>query len=301
MMNRMLSVFLLLVCAMVSVAHASEPEVTVPSTVEVSPRQQISLYDVVEARNLDEDTVRSLQSIVIEESKLNGISKTDLARLLRTVKAKFILPSELKVIRSRSFISRMEVERKIKNKIYSDCEGCEVHVQVSSVPAHIQSDWSMDLNIDLSKNNVMIPVFSVVNASEKGWIIADIKRYQNVPVLRRSVKIGDVLTEEMFSIEKRQLTNSRDTVQSVDAVLGMQANRFISAGQVLRYADIKKEQVLRRGQMVKATVGSSEFEVTISAEAQEAGAIGDVVKIKNLDSQKVFAAKIIERGLVRIE
>ncbi|AGH94785.1 flagellar basal body P-ring formation chaperone FlgA [Pseudobdellovibrio exovorus] len=299
MMNRVLSVFILMIS---SLAWATtEPEITIPSTVEVSPRQQISLNDVVEARNLDEGTMKSLQEIVIETDKQNGISKTELARLLRSVKARFILPSELKVIRSRGAISRMEVERKIKNKIYSDCNDCEVQIQIASVPTHIQSDWAMDLNIDMSKNNVMIPVYSTSNTAQKGWIIADIKRYQNVPVLRHSVKIGDVLTEDMFVTEKRQLMHTRDTVQSVEAVVGMQANRFISAGQLLRYSDVKKEQVLRRGQMVKAMFGGPDFEVMISAEAQEAGAIGDVVKIKNMDSQKVFAARIVERGLVRIE
>ena len=53
--------------------------------------------------------------------------------------------------------------------------------------------------------------------------------------------------------------------------------------------------------MVTAIVGNNSFEVVISAEAQEAGSVGDVVKVKNLDSQKVFAGKIVDRGVVRIE
>jgi flagella basal body P-ring formation protein FlgA len=81
----------------------------------------------------------------------------------------------------------------------------------------------------------------------------------------------------------------------------MQATRFLNAGQVVQFNDVKKEQLVKKGQMVKAIFGTSTFEVAISAEVQEAGSAGDVVKVKNLDSQKVFAAKIIDRGVVRIE
>lgn len=293
--------FLLCFLFSVSALASNEVEIVIPSAVEISPRAEINMYDVVEAKNMDEDMANELKAIVISESKSENISKTELAKMLRSIKAKFVLPVELKIIRSRSMISRMEVERKIKNKIYSQCTTCDVQVQIASVPSNMESDWTLDLNIDLTKNNLMVPVFATKNPETKGWIVADVKRYQSVPVLNRSVKIGDTLTEDMFSIEKRQLSSSRETVQKIEAVVGMQANRFLNAGQTLQFSDIKKEQVLKRGQMVRAVVGDGSFEVAISAEAQEAGAIGEVVKIKNLDSQKVFAAKIVERGLVRIE
>ncbi|MBY0554605.1 flagellar basal body P-ring formation chaperone FlgA [bacterium] len=293
--------FLLSLLFSFSCFASQDVELVIPSAVEVSPRSEISLYDIVEAKNLNDSLASELKDLVIPDSKANNMHKSELAKMLRSIKARFVLPSELKIIRSRGSISRMEVERKIKNKIYSQCSGCEVQVQISSVPTNMESDWSLDLNVDLSKSSVTLPIVATKNSDLKGWVVAEIKRYQSVPVVSRSIKIGDVLTEDMFTVEKRQLTNSRDTVQKIESVIGMQAIRFLTAGQVLQYGDIKKEQVLKKGQMVKAMFGTSDFEVAISAEAQEAGSVGDVVKIKNIDSQKVFAAKIIERGLVRIE
>lgn len=293
-------VFLALVLSVKSFA-AGEVELVIPSTVEVSPRSQISVYDIVEAKNLTEDVMTELQDIVIPESKLSSITKGELARLLYSVKARFVLPNGLKILKSSGAVSRMEVERKIKNKINSDCGSCEVQVVISNVPQNIESDWAMDLNIDLSKRNVMIPVYSTRNANSKGWIVAELKRYKGVPVLNQSVKVGDVLTNEMLTVEKREIMNVRDTYQSVASLVGMQAVRFLNAGQVVQFSDVKKEQLVKKGQMVKAIVGNSSFEVAISAEVQESGSVGEVVKVKNLDSQKVFAAKIIERGVVRIE
>ena len=292
-----------LFCLLFSVTGyaAGEAEIVIPSAVEVSPRSEISIYDIVETKNINDQLVAELKDILLKENKANILYKSELAKMLRTIKAHFILPSELKIIRSRSAISRMEVERKVKNKIYSQCTDCDVQVKISSVPNNMESDWSLDLNIDLTKSTVMIPVYATKNTDTKGWILAQIKRYQTVPVLNKSVKIGDVLTEDMFTNEKRQMLNLRDTVQKIESIIGMQAVRFLNAGQVLQYADVKKEMVLKKGQMVKAIVGGADFEVAISAEAQESGSIGDIVRIKNMDSQKIFAAKVIERGIVRIE
>jgi flagella basal body P-ring formation protein FlgA len=282
-------------------AAAPLVEVTVPSAVEVSPRHQLSMYDVVETRNMTDETAEQLQDIKLPEARSGIIEKSEIVKLLRDIKAHFILPSEMKIIRSHGNVSRMEVERKIKNKIYSQCENCDVVIQISSVPANMTADWALDLNINLTKNNIMVPLSSTEGSDLKGWVVADVRRYQDVPVLNRNVKIGDVLTKDMFSTEKRQILNATDTVKSVGAVSGMQAARYLTAGQVLQFSDLKREQVLRRGQIVKAIVGGDEFEVSVNAEAQETGSIGDVVKVKNLDSQKVFAAKIVDRGVVRIE
>jgi len=95
--------------------------------------------------------------------------------------------------------------------------------------------------------------------------------------------------------------NYQDIVMDKKSILGMQASRFINAGQIIYYRDLKREQVLRKGQMVKALFGQNNFELSISAQAEEGGAVGDVIKVKNLDSQKMFAAKIVDRGLVKIE
>ena len=271
------------------------------SAVEVSPRAEISIYDIVEAKNLNEEMALELKKITMNSNGLNSLSKTELAKLLRTIKAKFILPPEMKIIRSQSVISRMEVERKIKNKLYSNCSECDVQVQISSVPNSMANDWALDLNIDLTKSTLMVPIFSVKNSENRGWVVAEVKKYQMVPVLNKSIKIGEIITEDLLSIEKREVLNKRDTVLKVESIIGMQSVRFLNAGQIIQYSDLKKEHVLKKGQMVRAMFGGADFEVAISAEVQESGAIGDVVKVKNLDSQKVFAAKIVDRGIVRIE
>lgn len=297
--NKVITILVILFS--ISCLAVESSEVVIPSAVEVSPRTELTLYDVVEVKNMTEQISSELKNISLNKAQDKTISKAELIKLLRGVKARFVLPAELKIIPSKSSISRMEIERKIKNKLYSDCGACDIQLQISSVPNKMESDWEMDLNIDLSKNSAMIPIYAAKNSDLRGWVIVDIKRYEVIPVLNKIVKVGDVMNEDMFVMEKRKVINNRDVVKRIESVIGMQASRFLSAGQTISFSDLKKEVVLKKGQMVRAFVGGVDFEVAISAEAQESGSLGDMIKIKNLDSQKVFAAKIVDRGIVRIE
>ena len=279
----------------------SLPELTFSSATEVSPRNVLTAFDIVEAKNLNDETASELKQIVVGDEKTSRIVSSELARQLRHLKAKFMLPTEVKIMRSSSQVSRMEVERKIRNQLQVHCSECEIRIQISSVPSQLASDWNLDLNIDLNKSTLLIPIFSVSQPDRKGWVSAEVKRYQQIPVLNRALKASDVITQDVLSLEKRFVSNVREVVLNTESLVGMQVVRYMNAGQSFLFSDLKKENVVQRGQVVKAMMGNDTFEVSISAQVEESGAIGDVIKVKNLDSQKVFSAKVIERGLVRIE
>lgn len=279
----------------------SLPELTFSSATEVSPRSVLTAFDIVEAKNLNDETASELKQIVVGDEKTSRIVSSELARQLRHLKAKFMLPTEVKIMRSSSQVSRMEVERKIRNQLQMHCSECEIRIQISSVPSQLASDWNLDLNIDLNKSTLLIPIFSVSQPDRKGWVSAEVKRYQQIPVLNRALKTSDVITQDVLSLEKRFVSSIREVVLNTESLVGMQVVRYMNAGQSFLFSDLKKENVVQRGQIIKAMMGNDTFEVSISAQVEESGAIGDVIKVKNLDSQKVFSAKVIERGLVRIE
>lgn len=278
-----------------------QPEITFPSAVEVSPRSIITAYDVVETRFLTDDLTSELKAIELGNSTTLRIEKKDLIHKLRNLKAKFTLPSEMKFLKSRHPISRMELERKIKNQLTKTCADCDLQIQISSVPMNVTADWELDLNIDLSKNSVLIPIRSIHQTEKKGWIVGEIKRYQQVPVLTHAIKMGDVISADLITYEKRQLLNPREVITNSKQMLGMQAARYLNAGQVVTYSDLKKELILKKGQVVKAIVGHAFFEASISAQVEESGSVGDVIKVRNLDSQKIVVARVVDKGLVRIE
>lgn len=291
----------LLSLIMISQAALAKSEITLSSAIEVSPREVITAYDIVEGRNLSEATLTDLKDIELGNAQTKTITKLEIIKKFRGLESNFRLPAEVKILRSKSNVSRLEIERKIMNHLLAKCGTCEYRIQINSVPQNLLTDWELDMNVDFNKSTVMIPVFSTSAPDKKGWVVVDLKKYANVPVLTRPLKIGDVITEDAVATEMRLMQSYQDAITDVKAVVGMQASRYLTAGQMLASRDLKREQILRKGQMVKAIFGADALEISISAQAEEGGAVGDVIKVKNLDSQKMFAAKIIDRGVVKIE
>ena len=280
---------------------AKQGEIIISSATEISPRDVITAYDIVETNNISRETLERLKNIVVATGKSARITKDDLIKKLRMVNSYFMFPSEVKLLRSKQYISRMEVERKIKNHLLANCKKCEFRISINSVPKIVTSDWEMDLNIDLNKKTIMVPVYSVSQPDKKGWITAEVKKYANVAFLNRDLKFGEPITEAMITSDIRYVPAGSDVVLTKEALIGMQATKYIPAGELINYRDLKRETVLKKGQIVKAVFGKEAFEVSISALAEESGAIGDVIKFRNIDSQKMFSAKIEDKGVVRIE
>lgn len=291
----------LLSLLMISQIAQAKSEITLSSAIEVSPREVITAYDIVESRNLNESALSDLKDIELGNAQTKTITKLEIIKKFRGLEANFRLPAEVKILRSKSNVSRLEIERKIMNHLLAKCGTCEYRIQINSVPQNLLTDWELDMNVDFNKSTVMIPAFSTSTPDKKGWVVVELKKYAVVPVLTRPLKIGDVITEDAVTTEMRLMQSYQDTMMDVKSVVGMQAARFLTAGQMLASRDLKREQILRKGQMVKAIFGANALEISISAQAEEGGAVGDVIKVKNLDSQKMFAAKIIDRGVVKIE
>lgn len=302
-----LNLFSLLLVGIVGVSAQAQSsaaklgEIVVSSATEISPREIITAYDIVEARGVPRQTLDRLKNIVVATNRSATISRNDLIKKLRMVDSYFMFPTEVKLLRSKQLVSRMEVERKIKNHLLANCRTCDYRISINSVPQMITSDWEMDLNVDLNKKTVLVPVYSVSTPNKKGWITAEVKKYANVAILNRDVKIGDAVTEDMITTDLRAIEGNSNLIVDKEDLKGMQATRFLPSGTAVSRLDLKKEVVLKRGQIVKAVYGDGAFEVSISATAEESAAVGDIVKFKNIDSQKLFAARVEEKGLVRIE
>lgn len=292
---------ILVLSLLVSSFSFAKGEITLSSAIEVSPREVITAYDIVEGRNLSEAILSELKAIELGDAQTKTISKLVIIKKFQGLESNFRLPSEVKILRSKSNVSRLEIERKIMNHLLAKCGTCEYRVQINSVPQNLLTDWELDMNVDFNRSTVSIPVFSISAPEKKGYVVIELKKYATVPVLNRPLKVGDVVTEDAISTEMRLMQSYQDAITDVKAVVGMQASRYLTAGQMLSSRDLKRETILKKGQMVKAIFGAEALEISITAQAEESGAIGDVVKVKNIDSNKMFAAKIIDRGVVRIE
>ena len=65
--------------------------------------------------------------------------------------------------------------------------------------------------------------------------------------------------------------------------------RDISPGSVLHSYDVRRSVLVKQGQSAMLSIGSSNtFQVTVQAEAQQDGFMGDQIRLKNAESGRIL-------------
>src|SRR5690349_670001 len=100
----------------------------------------------------------------------------------------------------------------------------------------------------------------------------------DAPVLARMVEKGDLLSEADFTTAPLGVASARGALAPADAA-GMEANRRLQAGAVVRSADLIQPQLVRRGEPVSLMVHSGPLSITAPGRALSSGAAGDLVRV----------------------
>jgi flagella basal body P-ring formation protein FlgA len=122
-----------------------------------------------------------------------------------------------------------------------------------------------------------------------------------VPVLTRQLRSGDVIEAtdiEMKSFPERQLR--KDTVTSLNAIVGQSPRGMISPGRPLRMAEIIQPTVIKKGDLVEMNYSTPYMHIRATGEALEDGSNGSLIRVKNNKSDKAISARVTAPGQVEV-
>jgi len=133
------------------------------------------------------------------------------------------------------------------------------------------------------------------------WVKADVRVKAQVvqvakPVAFRSVLKADDLREQLCDIEDPRATYFRTTAEAVGKV----ARRALGPGELLGQNSVEQPGLVRSGETVRLLVESGGLRMTVLARALQNGKLGDPIKVRNIDSDRVITAVITGRGEVRV-
>ena len=124
---------------------------------------------------------------------------------------------------------------------------------------------------------------------------------RTVWVSSQSLKRGTALQAGMFkqvdmpvpAYETKLVGDERD-------MLNMELQRDLPANTPLRVQDLKSTTMVKRGQQVLVAVGEGKgFLITVRAEAQQDGTLGDQIRLKNPESGRLLSAVITGMNTAR--
>lgn len=120
-------------------------------------------------------------------------------------------------------------------------------------------------------------------------------------VSTQSLKRGTVLQAGMFkqadmpvpAYENRLVGDERE-------MINMELQRDLPANTPLRLQDLKSSTMVKRGQQVLVAVGEGRgFLITVRAEAQQDGTLGDQIRLKNPESGRSLTAVVTGMNTAR--
>jgi flagella basal body P-ring formation protein FlgA len=123
------------------------------------------------------------------------------------------------------------------------------------------------------------------------------------PVVVAARPIGRLkpITSDDLEMKKMDLAELPVGVMTeADDIIGKRARRNIDAGDILRPDLIEMPPLVRRGDLVVIVAESEGFKVTATGEAKSDGLRGEQVKVVNLDSNKRFSARVVDKKTVRV-
>jgi flagella basal body P-ring formation protein FlgA len=118
--------------------------------------------------------------------------------------------------------------------------------------------------------------------------------------LTRSLKPGEVVKASDVIVGRRPKTEVRGDGMAAGQAVGLAAKVALRNGQALRTDDLIKPQVVQRNESVTIYYEVPGILLTVRGKALEAGAVGDVVGVLNIQSNRPVQATVIAPGRVSI-
>lgn len=142
----------------------------------------------------------------------------------------------------------------------------------------------------------------VVCPGESGWTVAVIGQPTlSLPAAHAATVIerGETIGPQHLTFEPINPTKAhRGFYNQPQSVIGQAAKRRIRASQLIAPNLLTAALAVQRGQPVKIIARHDGIEASVNGEALADGQPGDVIRVRNLSSEKVIDAQVVEPGVV---
>jgi flagella basal body P-ring formation protein FlgA len=125
------------------------------------------------------------------------------------------------------------------------------------------------------------------------FLKVDVERIDRAVVARRRLEPGEIVTRD--DIELREVSaniNSQQAFREEAATVGLEVTRVIPEGQVLQSVQLRRPQMVKKGEIVTVYSVASGLYVKSSARALADGALGDVIMLQSLEGTSKIQARV---------
>lgn len=318
----MLKIFLLFFILIATLQSEAKIEVAIlrADQHEVVAGKAILLEDLLEINAANESLPASIRTLQLFEPMFSGEEKiVTHAEMMRLLKEKiktdeyganfpysFFISESIKIKAVKNSITENKLQKLILKAAIAKCLVCQFKIHDLKIP-NIENKselYSFELdtaNLKIAGGFLLSLRMQFENQEKVVYITGGLQTKMPALISTRSISMGEKMRIEDFKKEEIEIVYAADALATEEDLKGRVLNKTLSLGRPVYKSDLKKEMVIGRGQIVRALSGNDAFEITNQMIAEESGAIGDTVKLKNPETLKMISGEVIEKGLVRIQ
>lgn len=200
------------------------------------------------------------------------------------------------VKREATIIPETDIRAALEEKIAGEGVNEKFSLSFTNAPAPIILPFGEETAMDITafSFNPQNDTFSAVivapsaqNPLRRAAVSGRIERLIPVPVLKSSLKNGDIIgAADIDYIDMAQSNLPNTILLSEKDIVNMTPRRMANAGKPLTANDLQQPTMVERGDAITIVFAQGPLTLTAKGKALQAGAMGDVVRIANTDSNK---------------
>lgn len=124
---------------------------------------------------------------------------------------------------------------------------------------------------------------------------------RDVVTAARNMPAGTVLTESDIRTVRRWVRRIHaQSLASMEAVSGKRLTIQVASGTEILATMLKEVPLVRRGKMVKMVFDNGPMQIVTVGMSEEDGIAGNIIRVKNMTSNKVIYARVLSDSVVGI-
>ncbi len=295
--------------------EASKIEVQLLGYAEVPANAPVKMSYIAVPIEDDNNKFEAIEDLEIFSGRPAGdhrfLGRVEMARALQQTLGSneftFKIPNQMIIETKKNHIAHSDLQKALNLEIQKQCLGCEVKIRDLRLPelkdaTEDMLSWSIDASQTKLLGSFLVPIKVRFASGEKSYFISGtMDAFKPGFVTRRAIPAGERLSESDLELKRVNVTYLKGSLLQADELKGQILAKYIVSGQPLLSGDIKREPAASRGQLMKVIAGDEALEISSQAIAEEPGYVGDFIKLKNTETQKLISGKIIDKGLVRLQ
>ncbi|WP_221030237.1 flagellar basal body P-ring formation chaperone FlgA [Actomonas aquatica] len=151
-----------------------------------------------------------------------------------------------------------------------------------------------------SQMMLRLQVHALDGTSTHQTVFVRAKIWRDAWIAREPLTREANIDEHMLELRRVDILRQRDLVPVDTPLADLMMSRSLPADRFLSWRDVSRRPLVRKGQMIEVAAVDGTLAITMKALALQDGLAGELVRVRNTESRREFAAVVTAQGQAEV-